>query len=96
MVWREPTNHLDDCYFCLVNVKGFNKKNKQYLQYPNIPSAILPVAHSEEIPVPAFTELPKIYDTYLSSPGTTDEDDATDLFQPSDEDCEKIIFVHSV
>ena len=26
MVWREPKNHVDDCYFCLVNVKGFNKK----------------------------------------------------------------------
>ena len=25
MVWREPKNHVDDCYFCLVNVKGFNK-----------------------------------------------------------------------
>ena len=40
MVWREPSNHLDDCYFCLVNVKGLNKKNKQFLQYPSIPSAI--------------------------------------------------------
>lgn len=24
--WREPTKHLHNCYFCLVNVKGFNKK----------------------------------------------------------------------
>ena len=22
MVWREPTNHVDDCYFCSINVKG--------------------------------------------------------------------------
>src|ERR1044072_1204441 len=49
--------------FCLVNVKGFNKKNKQYLKYPRIPSAIRPVAHSEEIPVPIFTKLLKIDDT---------------------------------
>ena len=22
MVWREPTNHVDDCYFCSINVTG--------------------------------------------------------------------------
>ena len=21
MVWREPKNHHDDCYFCMVNIK---------------------------------------------------------------------------
>ena len=26
MIWREQKNHVDDCYFCMVNVKGFNKK----------------------------------------------------------------------
>ena len=25
-VWREAKNHLVDCYFCLVNLKGCNKK----------------------------------------------------------------------
>jgi hypothetical protein len=25
-IWREPKNHLDDCYFCSFNVKGTNKK----------------------------------------------------------------------
>ena len=96
MVWREPSNHLDDCYFCLVNVKGFNKKNKQYLQYPSIPSAIRPVAHSEEIPVPIFTELPEIDDTDLCSPASSDEEDTTDIFQPCDEDCDKpILFTQS-
>ena len=29
MVWREPKNHVDDCYFCLVNVKRYNKKNRK-------------------------------------------------------------------
>lgn len=95
MVWREPTNHSDDCYFCLVNVKGFNKKNKQHLQYPSIPSAIRPVAHSEEIPVPKFTELPKIHDTDLSSTFSYEEE-MTDIFQPSDEDREKTIFIYLV
>lgn len=28
MVWREPKNHIDNCYFCMVNVSGYNKKKK--------------------------------------------------------------------
>ena len=43
MVWREPKNHVDNCYLCLVNVKEFNKKNKQHLQYLNIHSAMRPI-----------------------------------------------------
>src|ERR1700755_334050 len=82
--------------FCVVNVKGFNKKNKQYLKYPRISSAIRPVAHSEEIPVPIFTKLPKIDDTDLCSPSSSDEEDTTDIFQPCDEDCNKpILFTQS-
>ena len=36
MVWGESKNYVNDCYFCLVNVKGFNNKNKQHLQNSNI------------------------------------------------------------
>lgn len=91
MVWREPTNHLDNCYFCLVNVKGFNKKNKQHLQYPDIPSARRPVEHCEEIPVPVFTELPEIDVESLSLPASTDDDDDAQIeYTPSDADCDKI------
>ena len=52
MIWREPTNHATDCYFCLTNVKGMNKKNKNKIQYPNIPSALRPVPHSDDLPIP--------------------------------------------
>lgn len=34
MVWRELTNHVGNCYFC---------KKKESMQYPCIPSAILPI-----------------------------------------------------
>ena len=73
MVWREPKNHVDDCYRCLVNVKGFNKKNKQHLQYPNIP-----IPHSDKVPVPIFTKLPDIDEDQLRSSASlinSDDDD---------------------
>lgn len=55
MVWREPTDHVSDCYFCLVNSKGIGKKNRHSIIYPNLLSAIRPVLHSEELPVPVFS-----------------------------------------
>ena len=49
-----PTNHIDDCYFCLVKTLGFNQRNKSRIQYPSIPSAIRPVQHCDEIWVSVF------------------------------------------
>ena len=54
MVWREPKEHLTDCYFCLVNTKDIGKKNWRNFSYPSIPSAIRPVLHSNEFPSPVF------------------------------------------
>ena len=78
MVWRESKNHVHDCYFCLVNVKGYNKKNKHCLKYPSIPSAIRPVPHCSDIPVPVFTELPEIEEEAFTSSTSlsTDDDEA--------------------
>lgn len=45
MVWREPKDHTTDCYFCLTNVIGISTKNRNAIQYPNLPSAIRPVPH---------------------------------------------------
>ena len=52
MVWREPKDHTSDCYFCLTNVSGITSKTNKSIIYPNIPSAIRPVPHSKELPVP--------------------------------------------
>ena len=60
MIWREPTNHVTDCYFCMVNTTGVGKKNRHKITYPNIHSAIRPVPHSEEVPVPVFKGLPSL------------------------------------
>ena len=75
MVWREPRNHFDDCYFCAINLKGINRKNKKHLQYPSLPSAIRPVPHSEAIPVLIFKSLPDIMDCDGGPFSDADEDD---------------------
>ncbi|GBN87735.1 hypothetical protein AVEN_235178-1 [Araneus ventricosus] len=54
MIWREPTNHIDDCHFCMVPPAsgGFTKKKKRTIEYPNISSALRPVSHGEGLPIP--------------------------------------------
>ena len=77
MVWREPTNHHDDCYFCSVNVKGHSKKTIKNISYPSLHSAIRPVPHSEELPVKVFTELPSLdEDVEVEDIDTADTDRA--------------------
>ena len=53
-VWREPSIHVTDCYFCMAPpVSGaITKKKKWAVVYPNIPSAVRPVPHGEGISVP--------------------------------------------
>ena len=52
MVWREQKVHATDCYFCLTNTQGYNHKTRKKIVYPSLPSAIRPVEHSDELPVP--------------------------------------------
>jgi len=54
MIWREPTNHLTDCCFCIVLPlrHGITKKKKRTVNYPNILPAIRPVPHTEDLPAP--------------------------------------------
>lgn len=52
MVWREGKDHGTICYFCMTNLKGINRKNKHQVQYPDVPSAIKPVPHGPNPPVP--------------------------------------------
>ena len=54
VIWRKPTDHTSNCYFCLVPAidKGLSKKKKASVQYPNISSALRPVPHGEGLPVP--------------------------------------------
>jgi hypothetical protein len=48
----EPQHHGDDCYFCTCNIQGYNLKNKKEIVYPNLPSAMRPLPHGPDIPMP--------------------------------------------
>ena len=74
ILW-EPTNHLNDCYFCMIDVSHYRKsKDKRSTVYPSIPSSIAPVPHCEDLPIPESPtlELPSCAST--SSEEDTDAD----------------------
>ncbi|GBP75891.1 hypothetical protein EVAR_11003_1 [Eumeta japonica] len=53
-IWRAPTNHISDSYFCVVNPRKCRAgKNAKKIQYPDLPSTTAPVPHSEHFPVPS-------------------------------------------
>jgi hypothetical protein len=52
MVWRQPTNHVSDSYICLISIAGITAKSKHTAQYSNLPTAMRPLPHSAELPVP--------------------------------------------
>ncbi|UYV84654.1 hypothetical protein LAZ67_X002984 [Cordylochernes scorpioides] len=52
MVWREPKDHYSDCYFCLIKTKGITYKSKHTIKYPELPSAMRLVPHSDHLLVP--------------------------------------------
>ena len=79
MIWTEPTNHATDCYFCLSKICGFNMKGKNSLKYPNVSSAIRPVAHSKELPVPKPP--PKIPDRYEDDTEKAKSEEIIDVYE---------------
>ena len=88
MVWREPQNHVNDCYFCMVNIQGHNAKSKKDIQYPNIPSALRPITHSESFPIPVP---PPILEDVPQESSSENECDNADDYKP-EEDSAPILF----
>ena len=42
--WRSPQNHVNDCYFCLIDIARYvSSKKKCKIIYPSINSSIAPV-----------------------------------------------------
>ena len=54
MIWREPKDHVSDCYFCLIKTAGLTAKSKKNIVYPNLVSAIRLVPLCDDIPIPRF------------------------------------------
>ena len=57
-IWRTPTNHLTDCYFCLALPKSGQKS----ASYPSIASSIAPACHNDNIPVPVAPSSNALFD----------------------------------
>ena len=74
-IWREPTNHTNDCYFCMVDPSiRRTGKNAPAIVYPSIPSSIAPVPHSDQLPVPIPS---RAQDPVSADESATDEVDIT-------------------
>ena len=73
MVWREPKDHVKDYYFCLTNIKGIGPKSKHTVKYCNLPSALRPVKHSEELPVPKAPESWSLDEELESTASSSDD-----------------------
>ena len=70
-IWKEPTNHHDDCYFCMVDISKYKKtKDRKKIPHPNIPLSIAPVNHGPELPIPQ----PRT--THAISSTSSEDDDA--------------------
>ena len=51
IIWKEGKDHITDCYFCMMNLKGINHKNKHNVQNPDVPSTMRPIPHGPDLPV---------------------------------------------
>jgi len=85
MIWREPRDYITDCYFCLAKVSGFSSKNMSNIEYPSLDSAIRPVPHLAELPIPT----PPVSKQLLSSSdeSLTDSDEDVDESHDTFEAC---------
>ena len=77
-IWREPSNHYTDCYFCMVDpTKRRKGKNAPPIEYLNIPSSIAPVPHNTtDLPVPQLLTRDQPYPAETSSEDSKKEEGA--------------------
>ena len=81
--------HSNDCYFCQQDYTGCTTaKKKKHIVYPNLQSAIRPVEHSKDLPVP------KPPDQEMWSSGSENEhsSDETEELYDSESKSKPILF----
>ena len=89
MIWREQKDHSNDCYFCQQDYTGCTTpKKKKHIAYPNLQSAMRPVEHSKELPVPK----PPDQEMWSSSSGDEHYSDETVEFSNSESNNKPILF----
>lgn len=49
-IWHKPSLHPEECYFCQIDPKGYNRKNRKLIQYPDVPSMEKPVFQEGFLP----------------------------------------------
>ena len=81
MRWREPKDHFNDCYFCIVDTNGFSSKNRHLLMYPSLDSAVRRAPYEIAIPIPVAPEdaLISVDDTSDNSAVESHSEGACDL-----------------
>lgn len=74
------------CLFCLL--LGINRKNKQHVKYPEVPSAIKPVPHGPGIPIPNHpdeTFLTQDSEDELHDAAVDDDADGSPMYEGTSE-----------
>jgi hypothetical protein len=56
MIWRQPRDRSSYCYFRFTNITGVTSKSKHTVKYPDFPSALRHIPHSQELSVSQPTE----------------------------------------
>ena len=89
-IWRKPTDHSTNCYFCMVDPsRRRSGKNAPPIQYPDIPSSIAPVKHCADLPIPIPPASGTQTSTQDSNTSDTDEDDKDPVYAPCPENKER-------
>ena len=86
MIWREPNYHFHEYYFCLVDLKGFNRHQEKISHYSELESSGRPMPYCEEASVTEFSDLPDVfmvYDAFYKEVESSASDGSRSVFERS-------------